>query len=372
MSSVKCFKCGRINNDGVTNCEVCGETLLTGQEYEDKLRELREYYRFQNNFSAFMLVFRIVLLLAIYPLMIWISKFLLLAKLATVKQETFFLAAMKAYVEPILLLLLLFAVILPWILGRRKFVREHGWTGEKMLELKRDFSLLPKQTLKKDILTGYSQKSKVSINPVPLAIIVWIIAGMFYMNQYTDIKPLNVIFSYLQSDQNPNKTISPNANSSDLKGSNKVSVSSSVSKDKNTGVNQPSSNTTIVNGSAQQVKGTYIHKYEYGDKSNPSSNSSTWSLNGGGTILPASSEQTWAYTFTLGPDGIHGTFEVFLDGALQYEGKKGSWYQVGNVLTMTYPELQDMNIPSKTFQFKVSNDGNVILMGNDEYRKVGS
>gem|GEM_PF-4873077 len=412
MGFIKCFMCGKMNSDENVACEDCGSDLLRGADYEEKIRELKDYEDYRKRYNLFGIILAALSLLLGFLLCQWLLRIITpflqtdlipllaigLRKLGVVGQldpETDFIRLIE--IGLCLFFFLLFLLeILPMIVSRWKILHRYRWTSEKMHSMERELKCLRGDS-------GTNIQKGDNLAPVrrtqgpPLIVVVltFVFVGLVSLYEFGSFAP----FDHKSS---PGTTgITKNgASSSDTKSTttriakNEPSTSDAQGDTPGIAKNEPSTsnaqgdtpgiakngtNTTdtkkvIVNVSAQQVKGKYEHTYQNGEFSNPSHDDATsgWSLSNGGTIKPASSEQTWAYIFTLGPDGIHGTFKVYLNGSLQYNGQNGQWYQVGNVLYMTYPAIPDLGISARNTSYKVNNDGTVIYMGNAEYRRIGS
>jgi len=275
MADRICFNCGSSNSDERTNCVDCGEKLLSGQEYEDKIRELKKYDEYRKRYSLLGIIITLIilLLLLIFLFLCPIASSLLPGKNANIPLVSIF-----AYVIMCVILFIFFIGILPKLIGSWKFRRRYHWTKEKIRRFKSESRYLPYNFLITNVPnsgdTGnngnagvYAQKHRGL--PIILVVILFILIALVYMNKYTDFKPLDRIFggSFLNF------------------------------------------------GSTQTVSGRYEHHYDYANTGNG----------------VAQSEQTWAYVFNS-----DGSYTTYLDGNEQYSG---TWSQTGNKLSITIPAI---------------------------------
>ena len=308
MADRICFNCGSSNSNERTNCVDCGEKLLSGQEYEDRIRELKKYdeYRKKYNLLGVIIALIILLLLLIFLFLCPTASSLLLS-LFPGQNMGIPMATIFAYVILCLILLIFFIGVLPKLIGSRKFRRRYRWTREKIQRFKSEIRYLPYNFLIAAIPnsggTGNTGDAgtyarKHSGLPMVLIVILFILIALVYMNKYTDFKPLDSIFgdSFLNF------------------------------------------------GTAQTVSGRYEHHYDYADTGNG----------------VAQSDQTWAYVFYSG-----GSYTTYLDG---YEQYSGTWSQTGNKLSVNIPAIAGIS-DERTFKATVSSDGNSFNAGGEVYKR---
>ncbi|MCL4385073.1 MAG: hypothetical protein M1479_09615 [Actinobacteria bacterium] len=308
MADRICFNCGSLNNNERTNCVDCREKLLSGQEYEDKIRELKKYdeYRKKYNLPGVIIALIILLLLLIF-LFLWPAASSLLLLLFPGQNTGIPMATIFTYVILYIILLILFIGVLPKLIGSWKFRRRYRWTREKIRRFKSEIRYLPYNFLITALPnsgdtgnTGdagaYARKHRGL--PTILIVILFILIVLVYMNKYTDFKPLDSIFgdSFLNF------------------------------------------------GTAQTVSGRYEHHYDYADIENG----------------VAQSDQTWAYVFYS-----DGSYTTYLDGHEQYSG---TWSQTGNKLSVTIPAIAGIS-DERTFKATVSSDGNSFNAGGEIYKR---
>jgi hypothetical protein len=107
-------------------------------------------------------------------------------------------AVILEYAAPAIILLVFLIAVLPMILGRWNIRRRYRWTRERMRGLDREVKSLPKDFFGTAIQGGDEAKApvrKIQGPPTILLVIVFILVGLVYVNQYTDLKPLDSITS---------------------------------------------------------------------------------------------------------------------------------------------------------------------------------
>jgi len=395
MALIKCFTCGKMNSDENSACQDCGSALLRGPAYQEHIRELKAYNDYRNRYNLVGIIlasFSLLLgLLACQWLLRITAPFLktdILPLLATAFRKLGLVGQLDPETDIIpliatalyLLFLLAFLLqIFPMIAARWKIFHRYCWTREEMHSLDHHLECLRGDSGTKIYNDDGLASVRRAHGPSPLVVVLtFAIVGLVSFHQFDG-------FPLVDHESSPGISATPinGPASSDTQSAapritrNQPTTSGTqgdTPRVAGNGTNTPDTKNVAVNASAQQVKGKYEHTYQSGGLSNPSRDDamSGWSLTNGGAIKPASSQQTWAYVFTLGPDGIHGTFKVYLNGSLQYNGQSGEWYQVGNVLYMAYPAIPDLGISSRNSSYKVNNDGTVIYMGDAEYRRTSS
>ena len=308
MADRICLNCGSSNSDERINCVDCEEKLLSGQEYEDKIRELKKYDEYRKKYNLLgVIIALIILLLLLIFIFLCPAASSLLQSLFPEQNTGIPMTTIFAYVILFIILMIIFIGVLPKLIGSRKFRRRYRWTREKIRRFKSEIRYLPYNFLITAVPnsgntgnTGeagaYARKQRGL--PMILIVILFILIAFVYMNKYTDFKPLDSIFggSFLNF------------------------------------------------GTAQTVSGRYEHHYDYADTGNG----------------VAQSDQTWAYVFYS-----DGSYTTYLDG---YEQYSGTWSQTGNKLSVTIPAIAGIS-DERTFKATVSSDGNSFNAGGEVYKR---
>ena len=308
MADRICFNCGSSSSDERTNCVDCGEKLFSGQEYEDKIRELKKYDEYRKKYNLLgVIIALIILLLLLIFLFLCPAVSSLLLSLFPGQNTGSSMTTIFTYVILFVILLIIFIGVLPKLIGSRKFRRRYRWTREKIRRFKSEIRYLPNNFLitavpnsgntgNTEDAGAYARKHRGL--PTILIVILFVLIALVYMNKYTDFKPLDSIFgdSFLNF------------------------------------------------GTVQTVSGRYEHHYDYADTGNG----------------VAQSDQTWAYVFYS-----DGSYKTYLDG---YEQYSGTWSQTGDKLSVKIPAIAGIS-DERTFKATVSSDGNSFNAGGEVYKR---
>ncbi|MGD9677668.1 MAG: hypothetical protein AB7V16_04820 [Vulcanibacillus sp.] len=193
MALLKCFKCGSENSNDNNTCESCGENLLKGQEYEDKFQELKDFEEFKKRYNILGIIFGFIVLVLLYPVVKWLIGFMF-----QLIGTEYLPSAVIEYAAPTIILMVFLIAFLPMILGRWKVQRKYCWTRARMLELDREVNSLPKNffgTIRKVGNDTNAHVRKIQGPPKILFLILFVLIGFVYVNEYTDLKPLTYITS---------------------------------------------------------------------------------------------------------------------------------------------------------------------------------
>lgn len=202
MTWVKCFRCGGVNSNESITCSGCGAALLGGQEYEEKLQELKDYEEFRKRYSILGSILAILVLLLLCPAVKW------LVRITSPMLGTEFLppAVILEYAAPAIILLVFLIAVLPMILGRWRIRRRYRWTRERMRALDREVKSLPKDFFATAIPgSGEAQAPvrKIQGPPTILLVIVFALVGLVYVSKYMDLRPLVSITSLFGTENAP-------------------------------------------------------------------------------------------------------------------------------------------------------------------------
>lgn len=317
MASIRCLKCGKVNGEDNDVCEKCGERLLKGQEYADKLQELEDYEAFRKRYGVSSIVTTIFVVLLMWPFLTWLISFML--SMYGFKDLTS--SPLLKLVAPLTTLLLLAMAVPPMIYRRSKIGRKYGWTADRMQELDREIKPLPKDFFGTPVPSRVSQagvapsggKEATIARPTrrgsPLSVLiafVCIFLVVFFMEKYTDYKPVSEIKAILKTD-----------------------------------TGHPEIGTTVTT-----VSGTYECHF-----------SPQAGAGGSGRVA-----QTWAFAF-----GSSGIYNAYINGVLQYSG---TWSQSGRTLTIKIPALPG-GIPARSVTATVSSNGSSFTSSSgDKYVRV--
>lgn len=143
MASVKCFKCCRVNSNEKITCDFCGDKLLRGKEYEEKVEELKDYVEFRKKYSIFGIILVTLVLFLMYPVVKW-----LVQAMFSVLGTEFLPDVILEYATPAIILLVFGIAVLPMIFSRWKIQRRYRWTSRRMWRMEREMKSLPKNFLK--------------------------------------------------------------------------------------------------------------------------------------------------------------------------------------------------------------------------------
>lgn len=195
MVLIKCFKCGRINSLSNNFCLGCGEKLSRGPEYEQKIQELKDYQELRKKYGMLGIILLILMLLILYPVVRWLFQTIFSAHGTESLPD-----AILQYATPVVVVLVFLAVVLPLIIGRWRILRKYHWTRERMQSLD-----LEAQSLPQDLFGAAAPKNvaaqtpvrKVHGPPVALLVILLALAGLVFLNEYTDFRPLSFITSFV-------------------------------------------------------------------------------------------------------------------------------------------------------------------------------
>lgn len=308
MADRICFNCGSWNSNDRTNCVDCKEKLLFGQEYEDKIRELKKYDEYRKKYNPISaIIILIILFLLLIFLFLWPTANSLLLSLFQVQNKGTPIATILTYVILYVMLLIFFIGILPKIIGSWKFRRRYHWTREKIRCFKSEIKYLPYNFFVTTLPNSEDVKNSSNTVvytpryhslPIILMVIVLVLISLVYISKYTDFKPMDNIFG----------------------------------------------NSFLNSGTTKIVSGRYEHHYDYSDNKNG----------------VAQSDQTWAYVFYS-----NGNYTTYLDG---YEQYSGTWSQTGNELSVTIPAIAGIS-DKRTFKATVSSDGNSFNAGGEVFKR---
>jgi len=277
MLSLKCIKCGKVNNDVDLLCVGCGEDLRHSRE----LRDLEEYRKRYGLFGIFM---AILVLLLFWLLLQWLIRDILPAAW----KEPIPPVILK-YVAPFLIILVFLLSVLPMIIRRWTIWRRYRWTMERIRELRLELDALPMNFFGMNTPGGGNTQTPVRntgcSSIVPL-FILFLIIGLFVTNQFTDWKPLDAMKSIFNTIISPANNIDPA--------------------------------TSIGPVTAQIVNGRYECHMQEADL-------------GGGV---ARSEQTWAYVFYA-----NYSYTTYLNGYQQFSGAWSQTGNVLTINTPAIPGL---------------------------------
>ncbi|MGE5370679.1 MAG: hypothetical protein ACM3QZ_01710 [Solirubrobacterales bacterium] len=190
MAALKCFACGAANSGAKLACENCGQMLLSAQEYEKRIQELKDYAAFRKGFGIKAAILAVLMLLFLY----FVTD--LLVRGLTAMVGTSFLPAFMLQYASILFVILIFIVgFLPLILSRSRILRKYGWSKEQLLLLENTFNSLPDGFLDDDLpedASANDQSSELQGPPVILLVILFTLLAVVWINKYTPLKPLDL------------------------------------------------------------------------------------------------------------------------------------------------------------------------------------
>ncbi len=196
MTSTQCFRCGRVNSSDSIACQGCGETLLRGQEYEQRFQELRDYHEFRKRYSILRIALVVLVLLLLCPLVAWLAQIISPMLPAEPRPP----AAVVQCVAPAIILLVFLVAVPSMIYRRWQIQRRYRWTRERMQGLDRELKSLPRDFFATGTQGSYEAQApvrRVQGPPIALLVVVFALAGLVCVNKYTDLKPLDSITSLL-------------------------------------------------------------------------------------------------------------------------------------------------------------------------------
>jgi hypothetical protein len=190
----RCPRCGRWNS--VTNvfCESCGERLGDRPARGVDFQELKAYDEFCHKHNIFGIVLALLILLLSYPVLKW-----LFTAILPEQPLGSWLAAVRSYAPLAVVILSFLMTIIPMLVNRWQARRRCHWTVRRLRELARERRALPRDFFRyatpavpaRDEVAGAAGKAQGP--PLALLLVMLALAGLVFLNQYTDYKPLNAI-----------------------------------------------------------------------------------------------------------------------------------------------------------------------------------
>lgn len=165
----------------------------SGPEHGERAQELKDYKDFRDRYSPVGIAIGILVLLLLYPAVQWLMRTGLPMLGADVLP-----AIVLEWAAPAIVLLVFLLVILPLVSGRLRIGRRYHWTREETRALDRELQLLPRggpATAPPGGATEGVPARKLHGPPVALLVLVFALCGLVFMNEYTDLKPIDAIAS---------------------------------------------------------------------------------------------------------------------------------------------------------------------------------
>ena len=184
-----CSQCGKPNSDGALFCEACGQPLGKSREQEEKERRLKDYWTYKKRNSMSAILITLLVLLLMIPFMYWMFGLILGGEAGMIADIA------KKYAPILVVLLLFFAAVLPMIVSRMKLGRKYRWSKEQKQALDQELKTIPAEFFIPTEQANAAKKPGASA-AVPLVIIV-LCAGLVFLNEFTEVKPLSSIASLI-------------------------------------------------------------------------------------------------------------------------------------------------------------------------------